>query len=172
MNKLVKALNRKLVLRQSLVDIILGGFICLLNLFLATIGTSRYIQEGYGNKYGVTPQTFPRAVFIAATVLGLLVVLKGVRELIKKKEDEPTVQFHLVSLAIFVDMLLFVVLLRPLGYPIANMLMMIAMYWLSGGKKWWKAVVLALAFTVVSILFFHTYLKLSIPMGLLSWLIV
>jgi hypothetical protein len=45
------------------------------------------------------------------------------------------------------------------------------MYWLSGGKKWWKAILMAVLFTAGSILFFHTYLKISIPMGLLEWLI-
>ena len=171
MNRLVKALDRKIVLRQSLADIIIGSFIFLLNLFLSTIGISKFISEGYGNKYGVTPQTFPRIIFLAATILAALMVLKGVLQFRKKQENEKTVQFHLISLAIFLDMAFFVFTMKPLGYPITNMITMIVMYWLSGGKKWWKALLMAFLFTVGSILFFHTYLKISIPMGLLEWLI-
>ena len=171
MNKLNQILNRKIVVRQSMVDIIFGGFIFLLNLFLATIGISKYIGEGYGNKYGVTPQTFPRVIFIAAMVLAALMILKGVLQLRKKNEKEKTVQFHLVSLAIFLDMVFFVFTMKPLGYPIANFIMMIVMYWLSGGKSWLKAILTAVIFTTVSILFFHTYLKISIPMGLFEGLI-
>lgn len=171
MNKIVKALDKKIVLRASLVDIIFGGFIFVLNLFMATVGVNRFIEDGYGNKYGVTPKTFPRVIFIAACILALLMLIRGVLEFRKKKEGEKTVQFHLISLAILLNMTLFVFTMQPLGYPIANVIMMIIMYWLSGGKSWLKSILVAVIFTVVSILFFHTYLKLNIPMGLLSWLI-
>ena len=171
MNKLVKALDRKIVLRASMVDIILGAGIFVLNLFLATIGTSKYIMEGYGNKYGITPQTFPRIIFIAACALSLIMLLEGLKNHKKKDDAETTIQFRLVSFAIFLDMVLFVFLMEPLGYPLANMLMMIIMYWLSNGKSWIKCIITAVIFTVVSVLFFHTYLKLNIPMGLLSVII-
>ena len=168
MNKLVKALDRKITLRASLADIIFGGVIFLLNLYLLTVGVNKYIQEGYGNKYGVTPQTFPRIIFIAAMVLSVLMMLRGFIDFKKKKEGEKTISFRLISLAIFLNMVLFVFLMTPLGYPIANLLMMIIMYWLSGGKSWVKCILVAVIFTVVSWLFFHTYLKLDIPTGLLS----
>ena len=171
MNKLVKALDRKIVLRASVVDIILGGFIFALNLFLATIGTNKFIADGYGNKYGITPKTFPRVVFIAACILSVLMIIRGISELRKKKENENKVQFHLISLAIFLNMVLFVFTLNPLGYPVANCLMMVIMYWLSGGKKWWKAIVVAVVFTIASWLFFHTYLKIQLPTGILNWLL-
>ena len=168
MNKLVKALDRKIVLRASVVDMVLGGVILALNVFLATVGVSKYIDEGYGTKYGVSPQTFPRAVFIAASILALLMIIRGISDFKKKKETEKKVQFHLISLAIFLDMVLFVFTLIPLGYPVANLLMMTIMYWLSGGKKWWKCILVAVIFTVVSWLFFHTYLKIQLPTGILS----
>ena len=168
MNKLVKALDRKIVLRASLVDMVLGGFIFALNLFLATIGTSKFIEEGYGTKYGISPRTFPRAIFIAACVLSILMIIRGFTEFRKKKENEKTVQFHLISLAIFLDMVLFVFTLIPLGYPVANFIMMSIMYWLSGGKKWWKCILVAVLFTTASWLFFHTSLKIQLPAGILS----
>ncbi len=168
MNKITKALDRKIVLRASVVDMALGGVIFALNLFLATIGTSKFIADGYGNKYGITPKTFPRAVFIAACILSVLMIIRGFTEFKKKKENEKKVQFHLISLAIFLDMVLFVFTLIPLGYPVANLLMMTIMYWLSGGKKWWKCIVVAVVFTVISGLFFHTYLKIQLPAGILS----
>ena len=60
----------------------------------------------------------------------------------------------------------------PLGYPIANIIMMVIMYWLSGGKSWVKAIVMSVVFTIVSVAFFYYYLKLAIPMGLLSSILV
>ena len=171
MNKLVKLLDKKISLRESLVDIIAGAFVFLLNLWLATVGVSKYINEGYGNKYAVTPKTFPQVVFIAAMALSVLVLIKGVTQFRKKKENEKIIEFRLISLAILLDMTFFVLTMQPLGYPIANMIMIIVMYWLSGGKSWIKAILTAVLFTTASILFFFYYLKLSVPMGLLSGLI-
>ena len=171
MNKLVKILDRKISLRQYLVDIIAGGVIFLLNLFLLVVGVGKFINEGYGSKYGITPRTFPRIIFIAAMVLSVLVIMKGVVELRKNKSDEKIIHFRLISLAILLDMTFFVLTMQPLGYPIANMIMMIVMYWLSGGKSWIKAILTAVLFTAGSVLFFFYYLKLSVPMGLLSGLI-
>ena len=171
MNKLVKLLDKKISLRESMVDIIAGAVVFLLNLWLATIGVSKYISEGYGNKYAVTPKTFPQVVFIAAMALSVLVLIKGVTQFRKKKENEKIIEFRLISLAILLDMTFFVLTMQPLGYPIANMIMIIVMYWLSGGKSWIKAILTAVLFTTASILFFFYYLKLSVPMGLLSGLI-
>ena len=61
--------------------------------------------------------------------------------------------------------------MKPIGYPLANIIMVYVMYWLSGGKSWWKGLVLALAFTIVSVLFFYVYLKLSIPLGVVELLL-
>ena len=50
--------------------------------------------------------------------------------------------------------------------------MMVIMYWLSGGKSWVKDIVMSVVFTIVSVAFFYYYLKLAIPMGLLSSILV
>ena len=172
MNKLVKALDKHVEVRQSTADLGFGIGVLLLDLFLMTIGVGKYISEGYTTSYGITAKTFPKVVFIAGILLGLLLIVEGLGKRMKNDPNEGKVTFHLINLAIFANLTLFVFTIIPLGYPIANIIMMVIMYWLSGGKSWVKAILLAVIFTVISVLFFYTYLKLAIPMGLLSGIIV
>lgn len=170
MNKLVTLLNKQVTVRQSLADIIFGAAVLALNLFLKFVGVNKYIAD-YGATFGIDARTFPNVIFITASILGILLIVEGLGTYRKKDEDEKMVSFHLISVAILLDMAIFVFTLKPLGYPIANFIMMIIMYWLSGGKSWIKCLIMSLIFTVCSVLFFYTYLKLSIPMGLLEFLI-
>ena len=172
MNKLVKALDKHIEVRQSTADLGFGIGVLLLDLFLYTIGVGKFISEGFTTSYGITAKTFPKVVFIAGIVLSVLLIVQALGKRMKKDPNEGTVTFHLINAAIFADLVLFVFTLIPLGYPIANIIMMIIMYWLSGGKSWVKAIIMSVVFTVVSIVFFYYYLKLAIPMGLLSSIIV
>jgi len=172
MNKLVKALDKHIEVRQSTADLGFGIGVLLLDLFLYTIGVGKFISEGFTTSYGITAKTFPKVVFIAGIVLSVLLIVQALGKRMKKDPNEGTVTFHLINAAIFADLVLFVFTLIPLGYPIANIIMMIIMYWLSGGKSWVKAIIMSVVFTVVSIVFFYYYLKLAIPMGLLSSILV
>lgn len=172
MNKLVKALDKHIEVRQSTADLGFGICVLLLDVFLYTIGAGKFISEGYTTTYGITAKTFPKVVFLAGALLGLLLIVQALSMRMKKDPNEGKVSFHLINLAIFADLALFVFTIVPLGYPIANIIMMVIMYWLSGGKSWIKAFVMAIVFTIISVLFFYTYLKLAIPMGLLSSIIV
>ena len=172
MNKLVKALDRRIEVRQSTADLGFGIGVLLVDLFMMFIGVGKYISEGYTTSYGITAKTFPKVVFIAGIVLSALLIVEALTKRAKHDPAEGKVSFHLINLAIFADLVLFVFTIIPLGYPIANIIMMVIMYWLSGGKSWAKAFIMAIVFTIVSVAFFYYYLKLAIPMGLLSGIIV
>jgi len=172
MNKLVKALDKHVEVRQSTADLGFGIGVLILNLFLMTIGVGKYISEGFTTSYGITAKTFPKVIFIVGILLGLVLVVTALTKRKKNDPNEGKVTFHLINAAIFADLVLFVLILIPVGYPIANIIMMVIMYWLSGGKSWAKAIIMSVVFTVVSVAFFYYYLKLAIPMGLLSSIIV
>lgn len=172
MNKLVKALDKYIEVRQSTADLGFGIGVLLVDLFLMTVGVAKYISEGYTTTYGITAKTFPKVIFIAGIALGVLLIVEALGKRSKHDPNEGKVKFHLINLAIFADLVLFVFTIIPLGYPIANIIMMVIMYWLSGGKSWVKAILMSVIFTVVSVLFFYYYLKLAIPMGLLSAILV
>jgi len=168
MNKLVKALDKHVEVRLSTAELGFGIGVLLVDLFLMIVGVAKYISAGYTTTYGITAKTFPKVVFIAGIALSLLLIVEALGKRKQNDPNEAKVTFHLINLAIFADLFLFVLILIPVGYPIANVIMMVIMYWLSGGKSWVKAIAMSLIFTVVSVLFFYTYLKLAIPMGVLS----
>ena len=172
MNKLIKALDKRVEVRQSTADLGFGIGVLLLDLFLMIVGVGKYISEGFTTSYGITAKTFPKVIFIAGIILSVILIMEALGKRAKHDPNEVKVTFHLINLAIFADLVLFVFTIIPLGYPIANIIMMIIMYWLSGGKSWVKAIIMSVVFTVVSVAFFYYYLKLAIPMGLLSGIIV
>ena len=172
MNKLVKALDRHVEVRQSTADLGFGIGVLLVDLFLMLVGVAKYISEGYTTSYGITAKTFPKVVFIAGIILSAILIVTALTKRAKHDPNEGKVTFHLINFAIFADLVLFVFTIIPLGYPIANIIMMVIMYWLSGGKSWVKAIVMSVVFTIVSVAFFYYYLKLAIPMGLLSSILV
>lgn len=170
MNRLIALLDRRVSVRKSVTDIMLGVGVILINLFLILVGVRKYISEGYGNSYGITPRTFPTFVFGVAILLGAILALRGITTARQHSQDEETVSFYLISVAVFVNIIVFVLIMKPVGYPVANLIMMYIMYWLSGGKSWWKGLVLSIVFTIVSVAFFYNYLQLSIPLGLVEFL--
>ena len=172
MNKLIKALDKRVEVRQSTADLGFGIGVLLLDLFLMIVGVGKYISEVFTTSYGITAKTFPKVIFIAGIILSVILIMEALGKRAKHDPNEGKVTFHLINLAIFADLVLFVFTIIPLGYPIANIIMMIIMYWLSGGKSWVKAIIMSVVFTVVSVAFFYYYLKLAIPMGLLSGIIV
>ena len=170
MNRIVKLLDRHVMVRKSVADVLLGVAVILINLLMITVGVQKYITTGYGNSYGITPRTFPCFVFGVAILLGAILVLRGIKAAKLHEEKEETVDFHLISIAIFLDIIFFVATMKSLGYPVSNLIMMYVMYWLSGGKTWWTGLILSIIFTAASILFFYNYLKLPIPMGIVEFL--
>lgn len=79
MNRIVKLLDRHVMVRKSVADVLLGVAVILINLFMITVGVQKYITTGYGNSYGITPRTFPCFVFGVAILLGAILVLRGIK---------------------------------------------------------------------------------------------
>jgi putative tricarboxylic transport membrane protein len=63
---------------------------------------------------------------------------------------------------------LYVLALQPIGFPIALTVFLVASIRVFGYRKWLPTVGIAAALTVVSYLTFVTWLKVPIPLGILS----
>lgn len=170
-----KILSKKITLNKYTLDIAVGIVSILIGLFLFFIGIPNHISLGLSVVTGVlTPQSFPKLVSILFMVLGAAVfgtALFNKKDAAKRNTEPEQVEFYLISLAVVALILFFALSIRPLGYPITNALMMLGMFYLSGGKKIWKGILVALIFTAVSTWFFAVYLKLSVPMGILAFIL-
>ena len=89
MNKLVKALDKHIEVRQSTADLGFGIGVLLVDLFLMFIGVGKYISEGYTTTYGITAKTFPKVVFIAGIVLSVILIMEALG---KRAKHDPVRQ--------------------------------------------------------------------------------
>jgi hypothetical protein len=167
-----KLLKAKVLLRRSTLDLIAACIVLAFSIFMLLYGVPVLILVGYGdNTFNLTPQTLPYLVSLLMLLFGAILLRRAFVGYSKKDIDEPLVEFYGISFAVLLLCLFFLLTLYPLGYPISNMIMIIGMYYLTGGKKLLHAVALSVIFTIISVLFFYTYLKLSIPMGPLEFLL-
>ncbi len=165
-------LKKKITLTASMANITGGAAVTTISVFLILYAIPYQITEGYGKAaYGVTSKTFPYMISIVSLILGLALILSGLKaHQANRGKEEPVISFYMISLVVVALIAVFTIFFRTLGYPIVNIILVVGMYFLSGGKKLWKGLVLAVVCTIAFVLFFKVYLRLSIPMGLFSFL--
>lgn len=83
--------------------------------------------------------------------------------------DEPQDRIHVFRIFVFAALIvIYVALIEPLGYFIVTPLFAIGVLTYLKSTKLWKSVLIAIGFTVFCYFLFVAFLKLPIPMGLLS----
>lgn len=168
-------LKKKFSVSKYTMDMAVGIMAMALGLFLFFVGIPKFIALGLSVMTATfTPQSFPRFVSIMFIVLGAIVFGTAVinkREAVKENKEIPCAEFYVISLAVAALVAFFAFAIRPLGYPIANIVIMLAMYFLSGGKKLWTGILMSILFTIVSTWFFAVYLKLSMPLGMFEFIL-
>src|SRR5512137_1281011 len=65
-------------------------------------------------------------------------------------------------------LVLYAVAVQPVGFPIALMLFLAASIWIFGYRKWLPTLGIAAALTALSYLTFVVWLKVPLPLGILS----
>jgi putative tricarboxylic transport membrane protein len=65
-------------------------------------------------------------------------------------------------------LVLYILALQPVGFPIAVTVFLLASIWVFGYRKWLLALGIAAALTVISYLTFVMWLKVPLPLGILS----
>jgi putative tricarboxylic transport membrane protein len=69
---------------------------------------------------------------------------------------------------LLVFLVLYILALQPVGFPIALTVFLVASIWVFGYRKWLPALGIAVALTVISYLTFVVWLKVPLPLGILS----
>lgn len=168
-------LKKKFTVSKYTMDMAVGTVTMALGLFLFFVGIPKFIAVGLSVMTATfTPQSFPRFVSIMFVVLGAIVFGTAVinkKAAVKENKEIPCVEFYVISFAVVVLVAFFAFAIKPLGYPVANVIIMLAMYYISGGKKLWVGILMAILFTIVSTWFFAIYLKLSMPLGVFGFIL-
>jgi putative tricarboxylic transport membrane protein len=146
------------------VDIAVGCFLALLGLFI--LYASSMIRVGV--ERALSPRTFP-------SVIGFLILFCGIGLAVKSwrfrgedlKIHWPDCEGIRINLGSLVIMVLYIVLMKPLGFPLSTFLYVTCSIWFLKPAKWVTAIVIGLIFGFISYYVFIHLLKLSFPLGFL-----
>ena len=149
---------------QRAADIVVGCGVALFGIFI--ISASTFITGGAAHR--LPPRTFPMVVGILLLFCGTGLALKswtytGADFAIPWPDGEGirTILVTLVSLGCYI------VLLNPLGLPLATFLYLFFSIWYLKRSKWLMALVISLITAVISYYLFIRLLGLSFPAGFL-----
>ncbi len=149
---------------QRSADIVVGWFITLLGVFVLVASIS--ITGGAAHQ--LPPRTFPM-------VVGFLLLFCGIALVIKSwafKGDSFAIKWpgrkgFLTILVVLASLAIFILLMNPLGLPLAAFLYIVFSIWYLNRSKWVTAIVVALTTGLVSYYLFIRLLALSFPEGAL-----
>ena len=149
---------------QRVADIVVGCGIALFGIFIIYAST---LITG-GAEHRLPPETFPMVVGFLLLLCGSGLALKswsirGV-DLAIKWPDGEGVRTILVTLA---SVACYIILLNPLGLPLASFLYISFSIWYLKRSKWLLAIVISLITSVISYVLFIRLLGLSFPAGFL-----
>ena len=119
------------------------------------------------------PGYYPKlvGVFLIAASLGCLIQALLVRRPVRTAEAKGESALRRVSgktVALFGLLLGYGALLKPLGFPIAMCLFLLAAIRVFGYRRWAVTLFIATGLTVVSYLTFVTWLKVPLPLGIVG----
>ena len=149
---------------QRVADIIVGCGIALFGIFLIYAST---LITG-GAEHRLPPETFPMVVGFLLLLCGSGLALKSWRirgaDFAIKWPDGEGVRTILVTLA---SVACYIILLNPLGLPLASFLYIAFSIWYLKRSKWLLAIVISLITAAISYYLFIRLLGLSFPAGFL-----
>jgi putative tricarboxylic transport membrane protein len=119
----------------------------------------------------VGPAFFPKILTVTGLILGVLLLLGRAPDAERSREAAARAGTHLAALAPALLLLAYVLLLEPLGFPLATTVFLAATFRYLGHRGWKGALVFAVVITAVAFGLFHMILEVRLPLGLLARLI-
>ena len=149
---------------QRKADIVVGCGVALFGIFIIYAAT---LITG-GAEHRLPPETFPMVVGFLMLLCGGGLAFKSWRireaDFAIKWPDGQGVRTILVTLA---SVAVYIILLNPLGLPLASFLYIAFSIWYLKRSKWLLAIVISLVTAAISYILFIRLLGLSFPAGFL-----
>ncbi len=147
-------------------DRISGIFWFLFSLFVSYVS----YKLGLGSVYQPGPGFLFFWTGIVIAILSLVVVMRSFRTHVSEEEKEaPTGKRSATKVAlVLAALLVYALLMEWLGFLIVTLLLFIFLLGVIERKKWWFAVMVSLAVTVLAYLLFEVGLQSQLPKGLLE----
>jgi len=124
------------------------------------------VQEDVGSFMSPGPGFFP---FWSAAVLGGLAMVLAATSFLRKDREELTEHWIEVkwgkALLVMASLLIYSILISKLGYLITTLGLMLFLFALTGRPRMWNWLGSALLATLLSYLFFYSWLNVQLPRG-------
>jgi putative tricarboxylic transport membrane protein len=140
---------------------------CFLLLGIAYLAGSLKLPMGSAVKPGAG--LFPLLVGVSLTILSLLLLIFALKQKEASPKDQepfPQGKDRQRVAAVAITLILFVVLLKPLGYGVSSALLMAATLRLLGLRSWGKIVLISILTAAISYYLFDSLLGTPLPRGL------
>jgi putative tricarboxylic transport membrane protein len=134
------------------------------------------VYESYRLGLGTIFQPGPGFLFfwtgIVVAILSLVVILRsfGAQPAEETKEAPTGKRTATQGILVLVALFLYAILMERLGFIIVTLLLFMFLLGVIEKKKWWFAILVSLAVTVLAYLVFETGLQSQLPKGLLEFL--
>ncbi len=152
--------------KMSSVDLVAGAIVIVLSLFIILYAIPYQVSMAFGSKGVITPRTLPYGVAVVMLLCGAKMMWDGFALWRRQKKggEAQTVNFSVIAFLVALIGFFFAVGITKIGYVPVNLISMFLLYFICGGRKPWVAAVMAVAFTIVSVLFFRYYLQIPVPL--------
>ena len=151
------------VKKRNWIDIVVSLCVYALTVFVFVYSAS--FKETADNS--LNPDVWPRIVCV---LMSLAATAQLVNALRGKLTTEVTVANKKEVIAAIALIILYAVLLKPVGYIITSIVLMVCLLGLFRVKKVWVYIVLPVVTTAAAYYLFHSLLRVPLPAGLLTFL--
>lgn len=130
-------------------------------------------QIGFSGGFGPQkPGFFPVIVGVGLVVFGLAFLFRTTVKpdySLREQADEGHADTRWRTLwTVIVCLVIYAVILKPVGYILATVIFFLAVAWIGGSRKWIRDIIVAVIFSVVIYLGFTELLGVRLPAGLLE----
>ena len=168
MDKLLKTTFKT---TKAKADIGVGLLFIAFSLFMLLYGIKKWASVSFGSVGIVTDRLFPYIVMIVMLAMSVCILVLGLFDLKQDRKraaaGQPVaeVEFSIFALLVFLLGLFVIKFMKLLGYPLTVAIVLLAAYYMLGGRKLWQGLLVSIGFAAVSYLFFAVYLGVSLRLG-------
>lgn len=142
-------------------------------LFFLIIGAAYFVESlrlPLGTKAAPAAGFYPLIVGTLFIVLILTLLISTAKKGDKEIEAFPEGKNRIRVIAVSIILIFFVILLKPLGYIVSSLGLLILILKILGLKSWWKIFLISIITSVISYYIFEKILAIPFPPGILEFL--
>ena len=142
------------LIKKLKLDIWISGLLLIASLFLLKIASG----------FPETTALFPKLILYSILALCVLVIIESFKKSVNKEDKKVNKTAYKNAFTMYGLVVVYFILLKPLGFIISTLLFCMAGSWFLGSKSLFKNLAAGLAFNIIVYLAFVKFLNVPIPL--------